>query len=216
LKTHKERALKAARDAIENSIQEGERERKAWAERTRFFPLPVKLPVARPPFYLSDGMEALDRWAQDLCDREARDRIPEATWQEIANVLLRISASKLLRRAVFPPGDSPKRGRPSIYARRDFLIALDYEVRRKKSARRGSSKRDIDETVKSLQKFGIGLQQVRRIRGTWGKQARTFLNNYLARSDLLDVGIGLKEKLDRFHDGVRIELSAEFDQYSDH
>jgi hypothetical protein len=216
VKPHRKRALKAARAALENAIQEDDRKRKAWAELHRFFPLPIELPVPRRPFYLSDGMAALDGWAQDLCDREARDRIPEAAWHEIANVLLRISASKSLRRAVFPPDSGPKRGRPGIYARRDFLIALDYEVRRKKSARRGSSKRDLDETVKSLQKFGIGHQKVRRIRINWGKQARLFLSDYLGRSGSTDLGISPKEKLDRFHDGVRMELSAEFDQYADY
>src|SRR5262245_42021653 len=123
--TARERALEAALAALESDLKlrAKRRDRRTTVEV-------IELPIPEEPHYVRFGMARLEILADDLTNPRARRKMLEADFAEVARVLRSIAVSKQLRKAVFPPSESSKRGRPRTNAPRDFLIAMDYWIRR--------------------------------------------------------------------------------------
>lgn len=142
------------------------------------------------PYYARRAVEDLIRHADELeslednlLEKDIELDLDMPNFNEIAEILRRLAKSDEARRLIFSRGKR-KRGGQSRFADRDYLIAMEYWLRRELSrGSRGAELSDLRATVESWAKWRVTEATVKRARtdATYKKKCKQEIDFQLTK-----------------------------------
>lgn len=165
----------------------------------------VRIKVPLMPYYERQAFIDLHGWADGIVDKTRRENLSESDYEDIAEVLRKVAASEAARRAIFP-SERRGKGRPMKYRDRDYLVALEYWVRRDISSRkrRGLELRDRDDTVQSWREWKISEDMLERARTRFRKRCKSDIEKYITNGGSPRHGYSAVEILSAMLDGIHV------------